>query len=65
MRIVDRKDIVKLLRIEVEKAGGQAAWAKKTGVHRTLISKALHGAKPPTGSIIRALGLRIVVVSDR
>jgi DNA-binding phage protein len=65
MRILQQKHIVQLLRSEVEKAGGQRAWAKKHGIHRTRVNKILHKALPPSGSIIRALGLRIIVVADR
>jgi hypothetical protein len=64
MRILGQKDIVQLLRFEVERAGGQAAWAKKHRVDRSLVNKVLQNARPPTESVIRALGLRIVVVSD-
>jgi hypothetical protein len=31
MSFLDLKDVIRLLRSEVERAGGQAAWAKKTG----------------------------------
>jgi DNA-binding phage protein len=65
MRILEQKHIVQLLRSEVEKAGGQRAWAKKHGVHRTIVNKVMHKSLRPSGSIIRALGLRIIVVSDR
>ena len=62
MRILEQKDIVQLLRSEVEEAGGQVAWAKKHGLDRTIVNRVMHRARPPTeGS---ALGLRIVVVSD-
>ena len=64
MRILEQKDIVQLLRFEVERAGSQRAWAKKHGLNRPNVNKVLHSAIPPTGSIIRALRLRIVVVSD-
>jgi hypothetical protein len=63
MRILEQKDIVELLWFEVERAGSQRAWAKKHGIDRPLVNKVLHSAMPPTGGIIRALGLRIVVVS--
>ena len=63
MRLLERKDIVKLLWIEVEKAGSQTAWAKKNGIDRSHVNKVLHHAKPPTGNIILALGLRTVVIS--
>jgi len=65
MRVLEQKDIVQLLRCEVEKAGSQAARAKKHGVDRSRVNKVLQRQRAPTESIIRALGLRIVVVSDR
>jgi hypothetical protein len=64
VRILEEKDIVELLRIEIEKAGSQLAWAKKAGVNRTIANKVLHAAKRPGAKIIRALGLRTVVTSD-
>jgi hypothetical protein len=64
MRVLKQKEIVDLLRAEVKKAGSQEAWAKKAGLQRTAVNKVLHGKKPPSKSIIFALGLRIVVVSD-
>jgi hypothetical protein len=64
MRILEQQDIVQLLRFEVERAGSQTAWARKHGLDRPIVNKVLHSAMPPTGSIIRALRLRIVVVSD-
>jgi hypothetical protein len=65
MRILEPRDIVQLLRTQVEKAGSQAAWAESHGIERANLNKVLHGARPPTESIIRALGLRTVVISDR
>jgi DNA-binding phage protein len=64
MRIIERKDIVRRLSIEVQKAGGQTAWANKNGLNRTHLNKVLHGVKPPSEKIIRAIGLRTVVISD-
>jgi DNA-binding phage protein len=64
MRILEPKDIVRLLRIEVEKAGGQTVWAKRNGINRSITNKVLRGDRAPTRSIIRALGLRIIVVAD-
>jgi len=64
MRILERKDIVKLLWIEVEKAGSQTAWTKNNGIDRSHVNKVLHYAKPPTDKIIHALGLRTVIISD-
>jgi hypothetical protein len=55
------KDVVSLLRAEVRRAGGVAAWCKKTGVHRSVVSRVLHNC-PPTKSMIKALNLRTVFV---
>jgi hypothetical protein len=64
VRILERKDIVEVLRIQIEKAGSQAAWARKTGINRTYTVSVLHGYRQPPPSMIRALGLRTVAVSD-
>jgi DNA-binding phage protein len=65
MHFLDLKDVTCLLRSEVERAGSQAAWAKKTGIHRTVINTVLNGRQPPTKKIIRALKLRTVFVPKR
>jgi DNA-binding phage protein len=63
MRFLELKDVIRLLRSVVERAGGQAAWAKKTGIQRTTINKALNDQGLLTKKIIRALKLRMVFVS--
>ena len=65
MRFLELKDVICLLRSEVERAGGQAAWAKKTGTNRTVINRVLNDRQPPTKKIISALKLRIVFVSQQ
>ena len=60
MRFLELKDVIRLLRLEVERAGGQTAWARKTGINRTAINKVLNDRWPPTKKIIRALRLRMV-----
>jgi DNA-binding phage protein len=57
MRVLDDKDVVRLLRSEVERAGGQSAWARREGIDRTLLNRVLNGQEPPTREIIRALKL--------
>jgi DNA-binding phage protein len=64
MRIFEREDVMSLLRSEIKKAGGQTAWSRKTGVHRTTVVKVLMGLQPITKSIIRALKLRVVFVAE-
>ena len=64
MRLLDLEDVMSLLRLEIERAGGQTAWSRKTGVHRTTVVKVLMGLRPVTKSIIRALKLRTVFVAE-
>ena len=59
MGFLELKDGSRLLRLEVERAGGQTAWARKTGNNRTIINKALNARQPPSKKIIRALKLRM------
>jgi DNA-binding phage protein len=64
MRVLEPKDVVRLLHEEIERAGSQTAWAKKARVNRTEVNKILQGRKPPTETILKALKLRTVIVSD-
>jgi hypothetical protein len=41
--VLRAKHVVELLRQKVAGAGGQSAWAKKTGIHRSLVNKILRG----------------------
>ena len=63
--ILTAKDVVRLLRQRVAKAGGQSAWAKKTGVHRTLINRVLREQQAPTKSIVNALQLDVVYLPKK
>src|ERR1035437_7718570 len=63
MCFLQLKDVICLLRSEVARAGGQAAWAKKTGTNRTIINRVLNDRQPPSKQIIRALELRMVFMS--
>jgi plasmid maintenance system antidote protein VapI len=63
MRVLEVEDVVRLLRSEVERAGGQASWAKRAGVHRTVVNSVINGRRPPTKNMIMALNLRVVFVS--
>ena len=55
------EDVVRLLRDEVERAGSQAEWARRTGVDRTSLNGALSGRKRPTKDILKTLKLEKVV----
>ena len=65
MRALDQKDVVRLLRSEVNRAGSQKEWAKENGVTPSSISMVLSGVRPPNKKIISALKLRRVVVFER
>jgi DNA-binding phage protein len=64
MHILDVEDVIRLLRLEVKRAGGQAAWASKAGLNRIVVNKVLNGKTLPTKKIIKALKLRIVFISE-
>jgi DNA-binding phage protein len=57
MRMLDDQDVVRVLRSEVERAGGQSSWARKERIDRSLLNRVLRGRKPPTKRIIKALKL--------
>ena len=62
MRVLEVEDVIRLLRSQVERAGGQAAFAKNAGVDRPTISKILSGRAPLQPKILRALNIRMVFV---
>jgi hypothetical protein len=65
MRALDQNDVVRLLRSEVRRAGGQKEWARKSGVAPSMVSMVLTGDRPPNEKIISALKLRRVVIFER
>ena len=64
MRVLETEDVVTLLRSEVKREGGVVSWSKKTGVHRSTVSKVICNLQLPTKSVIRALNLRPVFVAN-
>jgi len=59
-KLLDEKDVLRLLREDVDKAGGQSAWARQTGVNRVHLNKVLKGKRPLTRTILQALKLKKV-----
>jgi hypothetical protein len=55
MRVLELNDVISLLRSEVERAGNQEAWARKTRVHRAYVNKVLNGHRPPNKAMISVL----------
>jgi DNA-binding phage protein len=65
MRLFDEKEVLQLLRSEVERAGGQSAWARKSRFDRPMLNKILSGRLSPTKKIIDLLNLCLVYVSKK
>jgi DNA-binding transcriptional regulator YdaS (Cro superfamily) len=59
---LDLNDVLRLLTQEVERAGGQSAWSRRTGVDRSRLNQVMRGRELPAGRIIRALGLKKLVL---
>ena len=62
--ILNEKDVVRLLRDEVERAGGQSAWARKQQVDRPHLNKILAGQRRISPTILKKLKIKIVYVRD-
>jgi hypothetical protein len=45
---IDDKAVIRLLRSEVNQAGGQASWARRERIELTMLNKVLCGHRPPT-----------------
>jgi DNA-binding phage protein len=63
VRVLDDKDLVERLHSSVKRAGGQSAFARRTGVNRVHLNLVLTGKRLPTSSILNALNLGIVYVA--
>jgi hypothetical protein len=59
--LLSAEDVIEILHAEIEKAGSQTAWARRTGANRTSLNLALTGRQPVTQSLLDALGLERVV----
>ena len=60
--VFDDDDVVDLLRIAVEREGGQGAFSRHSGVQRAYLSRVLNGKEPPGRSIAKSLRLRKVYI---
>jgi len=56
--IFDDKDVIGLLRVEIEKVGSQAAFARRYSVDRPNVNAMLSGRIPVSKDIADAIGLR-------
>jgi hypothetical protein len=55
--LLDRDDVIGLLRSEVAKAGSQSKWAKEKGVSRVVVCRILGGNENVRDKIVDALEL--------
>jgi hypothetical protein len=58
-------EVVRILRKEVEQAGSQAEFARRTGVSRPNLNSAITGNRPPTRDVLQALNLKKVFAYER
>jgi hypothetical protein len=56
--IFDEEDVRRLLRVEVEKDGSQAAFARRRNIERMYVNAVLRGKRPITKTLANAIGLR-------
>ena len=55
------RKVLSALREEIERAGTQLEWARRTGVNRTTLNQVINGRRKPTPDILRALNVQTVV----
>lgn len=58
-------EVLEILRVACDKAGGQAAWAENASVSPAYVSDVLNRRRAPGDSILRALGLEMEMVYRR
>ena len=56
--IFDEEDVIRLLRVEIEKDGSQAAWTRRRRIERPSVNAVLSGRIPVSKIVADALGLR-------
>ena len=59
--LLSSDDVIELLRAEVEKAGTESAWARRTGANRSSLNLVLKGRVGLQKNLLDALGLDVVV----
>jgi len=57
-RIVQRAEVARRIRVAIQQAGSQRAWAERVGVSPVFICNVLQGKRAPGPKVLAALGLR-------
>jgi hypothetical protein len=64
-QLLSYEEVVELLRAEIDRAGTESEWARRTGANRTSLNLALKGRVGLQKNLLDALGLKkVVVVAD-
>ena len=64
-KYMTREQVTDILQGSVSEWGAQMKLAKEIGVSRSHLNQVVNGTHPPTGKILRHLGLRKVVFYER
>jgi DNA-binding phage protein len=62
VKILSIEDVLELLRLDVDRVGGQSEWARQAGIERAQINRVLNGRRLPPSRLCQALGLEWVFV---
>jgi DNA-binding phage protein len=62
--VFEEDDLIRLLRAAVDRAGGQAAFAKRYKVDRSRVNRILSRQLRASEAIAKALGLRRAYIAD-
>jgi hypothetical protein len=62
--VFEQHEVVRLVRLAVEREGGQSAFAKRHGVDRAFINMILNGKRHVSDSVAKALKLRKLFMAD-
>jgi DNA-binding phage protein len=60
--IISKREVLQILREEIERSGGITAWSRQIGVNRTYLSLVVHKRKAPGKTILAALKLSEALV---
>ena len=63
-KIVNENEIRQLLRQDVERSGGQSAWARRERVCRTHLNRMLLGKRAVSDTILRKLNIKAFYVDE-
>ena len=63
--LLNEAELVRVLRKQVERAGGQSMWARQNKIDRTVLNKMLNGYRKIPKSVLTALSLERVYVGKK